>query len=114
VDTAVAGPIGRDTALVTRLVVVDAVLLALVAAYVAWASRTNSGSHVTSFSGPKPQGRARPVRAAVTGVVAGGVVLGSAGYGLGTRLLNILAFFALMSAVYAGGAALHNRALDRR
>jgi len=99
---------------VTRLVVVDAVLLALVAAYVVWVSRTNRGSHVTSFSGPRPPGRARSVRAAVTGVVVAGLLFGTDRYGFGTRLVNALVFFALMAAVYAGGAAVHNRAVDRR
>jgi len=99
---------------VIRLVVVDAVFLALVAAYVAWASRTNRGSHVSSFSGPRPAGRARWVRATVTGVVVAGLLFGTDRYGLGTRLVNFLVFFPLMAGVYAGGAALHNRTVDRR
>jgi len=99
---------------VTRLVVVDAVLLALVAAYVAWASRTNRATHVSSFSGRMPPGRARWVRATVTGVAAAGLAVGTDRYGLGTRVVNILVFFALMAAVYAGGAALHNRAVVRQ
>ncbi len=51
---------------------------------------------------------------AVAGVFAGGLVLGSAGYGSGTRVVNFLVFLAALAAVSAGGAAVHNRAVDRR
>lgn len=54
------------------------------------------------------------MKATVTGVVAAGLVAGVVKYGLGTRLVNFLVFFALLAAVYVGGAVLHNRALDRR
>jgi len=92
VDTAGSGPIGRDTALVTRLVVVDAVLLALVAAYAVWVSRTNRGSHVNLFSGHRLRGREHRVGRVVAGVIPGGFVFGTARYDPGTRLLNIPCF----------------------
>ncbi len=91
-DTAGSGPIGRDTALVTRLVVVDAVLLALVAAYAVWVSRTNRGSHVNLFSGHRLRGREHRVGRVVAGVIPGGFVFGTARYDPGTRLLNIPCF----------------------
>jgi hypothetical protein len=59
-------------------------------------------------------GRLTWVGVAVSAVFAGGLLLGTAGDGLGTRLLNILVFFAVFLLSSAGGAALHNRALDRR
>jgi len=104
----------RDTALVTRLVVIDAVPLALVAAHVVWASRTNRGSHVSSFSGPGPAGRARWVRPTVTGVIVTGLLPGTNKYGLGTQLVNLLVFLGAVAAVCAHLQAVHNRALDRR
>jgi len=114
VDIASTGPVGRDTALVTRLVVVNAVLLALGAVYVAWVSRINRGSPISFFTGRSLPGQVSWVGLAITGVFAGGLALGTAGYGLGPSLVNILMFGAALSAVSAGGAALHNRALDRR
>jgi len=75
----------------------------------------NRGSRIKNFlTGLAPAGRERWVGRAVTAVVIGGLFLGAAGHGLGTRLVNILVFFALMAAVYAAGAALHNRAVARR
>jgi len=99
---------------VTRLVVVDAVLVALVAAYVARVSRTNRGSHITLFSGHRPPGRGPWAGLAVTAMLFASVSLGTAGYGSGTRVVNFLVFLAVLAAVYGGGAALHNRALDRQ
>jgi hypothetical protein len=99
---------------VLRLVVADAVLLAVGAVYAAWVSRINRGSRINLFSGRTPPGRARSVGAAVAGVFAGGVVLGSAGYGFGTRWVNLLVFFAALSALFVGVQAVHNRAVDRR
>ncbi len=98
----------------TRLVVVDAVLLALEAVYVAWMSRIHRGSRINLFSGPRPPGRARWMGAAAAGLIPVGLVLGSAGYGFGTRWVNFLVFFAAVTVVVVGGAAPHNRALDRR
>jgi len=113
VDTAATGPVA-DTALVTRLVVVDAVLLGLGAAYAAWVSRTNRGSRIKLFSGHRPPGRERWAGTAVIAFFLAGVSFGTAGYSPGTRVVNILVFLAALAAVSAGGAALHNRAVDRR
>jgi len=99
---------------VGRLVVVDAVLLAPEAVWVVWVSRINRGSPINLFSGPRPPGRARWMGAAVAGVIHVGLVLGTDGYGFGTRWVNFLVFFAAVTVVVIGGAALHNRALDRR
>jgi len=98
---------------VLRLVVADAVLLAVGAVYAAWVARINRGSRIHLF-GRTPPGRPRSVGAAVAGVFAGGVVLGSAGYGFGTRWVNLLVFFVALSALFALVQAVHNRAVDRR
>jgi len=60
-------PGSADTALVTRLIVVDAVLLAPEAAYTVWVSRTNRGSRINLFSGPRPVGGRVWVGAAAAG-----------------------------------------------
>ncbi len=65
------------------------------------------------FSGRSLPERVSWVGVAVSAVFFGGLMLGTAGYGLGTSLVNILVFGAALAAVRAGGAALHNRALDR-
>ncbi len=54
------------------------------------------------------------MEAAVAVVFAGGGVLGSAGYGFGTRWVNVLLFFAALSALFVSVQAVHNRAVDRR
>jgi len=97
---------------VTRLVV-DAVFLGLVAASAAWVSRINRSSAIHLFSGRSP-GWQRSVGAAVGVVVTIGLVLGTAGYGSGTRAVNFLLFLVALVAVSAGGAAVHNRAVERR
>jgi len=99
---------------VTRLVIGDAVLLAVGAVYAAWISRINRGSRINLFSGRTPSGRERSVGAAVAGVFAGGVVLVSAGYGFGIRWANLPVFFAALSVLFLGFQAVHNRALDQR
>ncbi len=98
----------------TRLVVADAVLLATGAVYAAWVSRIHRGSWINLFSGRAPAGRERSVGAAVAGVLAGGLVLGSAGYGFGARWVNIPVFSAALSTLFVGIQAVHNRAVDRR
>jgi len=115
VDIASTGPVGRDTALVTRLVV-DAVLLALEAAYAFWVSRTNRGSPIRNlFFGRRPSaGRERWVGAAVTGVAVTGLLFGTDRCGYGTQWVNVLVFLAALTVVYAGVQAVHNRAVDRR
>lgn len=97
-----------------RLVAVDAGLLVLGTVYVAWVSRLDRNMPMSLLVGRSPPGRSTRVGVAVTAVFAGGLLLGTAGYGLVTSLVNILVFFAAFSLVSAGGAALHNRALDRR
>jgi len=98
---------------VTRLVVVDAVLLALVVASVAWVSRVSRGSRINLFNGRSP-GWQRPVGAAVGVVVTIGLVLGTAGYGSETRAVNFLTFLLAYVVVVVGGQVVHNRAVDRR
>lgn len=80
----------------------------------AWVSRIHRGSRIHLFSGGTSPGRPRSVGVAVAGVFAGGVVLGSAGYGFGTRWVNLLVFVAAVSALFAVVQAVHNRAVDRR
>jgi len=99
---------------VTRLVVVDAVFLGLVAVYAAWVSGTNRGSRIKLFSGHRPPGRERWAGTAVIAFLLAGVSLGRAGYGSGTRAVNFLLFLVALVAVSAGGAAVHNRAVERR
>jgi len=99
---------------VTRLVVVDAVLLVLGATHTAWLSRINRGSQMKLFRWRTPPGRERWVGGAVSLVSVGGLVVGTEGYGFGTRMVNLLMFIAALLVVDAGAAALHNRAVDRR
>jgi len=99
---------------VTRLVIVDAVLLVLGAVYTVWLSRINCGSQMKLFRWRTPSGRERRVGRAVNLVSVGGLVLGTESYGFGTRMVNLLVFIAALLAVDAGGAVLHNRAVDRR
>ncbi len=104
----------RDTALVSRLVFVDAVLLALGAVYLAWVSRLDRNAPMSFVVARSLPGRLSWVGVAVSAVFFGGLMLGTAGYGLVTSLVNIVVFFAGFLLLSAGGAALHNRALDRR
>jgi len=99
---------------VSRLVVVDAVFLALVVAYAVWVSRTNRGSPIHLFSGRGLPARDRWVGGAVGVVVTIGLVLGTAGYGSGTRTVNWLVFLVAIVAARVGVQAVHNRAVDRR
>ncbi len=105
---------GADTALVARLVAVDAGLLVLGAVYVAWVSRLDRNVPMSFLVGRSLPARLSWVGVAVSAVFVGGLLLGTAGYGLVTSLVNIFVFFAVLLLVSAGGAALHNRALDRR
>jgi len=99
---------------VTRLVAVDAGLLLLGAVYVVWVSRLDRDVPMSFLVARSLPGRLAWVGTAVSAVFFGGLMLGTAGYGLGTSLVNIFVFFAVFLVVSAGGAALHNRALDRR
>ncbi len=100
----------------TRLVVIDAVLLALMAAYAVWVSRINRGSPNRNlfFGRRRSAGRERWVGAVVVGVVGGALLFGTDRYGYGTQWVNLLVFLAAVTAEYAGVQAVHNRALDRR
>jgi len=99
---------------VTRLVVLNVVLLALEAAYVAWVSRVERGSRINLFVGRRPAGRERWVGAAVYGVVLAGLLFGTDSYGWGTRWVNLLVFVAALSALSLGVQLVHNRAVARR
>jgi len=99
---------------VARLVTVDAGLLVLGAVYVAWVSRLDRNMPMSFLVARSLPGRLTWVGVAVSAVFFGGLMLGTAGDGLVTSLVNILVFFAVFLLVSAGGAALHNRALDRR
>ncbi len=97
-----------------RLVVVDVVLLALEAAYVAWVSRDNCGSPINFFSGRSLPARDRWVGTAVAVAVVVGLVFGTAAYSAGTRAVNFLVFLVVVTAVVVGVQLVHNRAVDRR
>jgi len=99
---------------VTRLVVVDAVVLAVFAVYAVWVSRIHRGSRINLLGGRTPPGRERWVGIAITGVVPGGLLFGTDGYGWGTRWVSLVVLFAAGSALSAGVQFVHNRSLDRR
>jgi len=99
---------------VTRLVVLDAVLLAVEAANVAWVSRVERGSRINLFFGRRPAVRERWVGAAVYGVVLAGLLFGTDRYGWGTRWVNLLVFLAALSALSLGVQLVHNRTVGRR
>jgi len=99
---------------VTRLVILDLVLLAAEAAYVAWVSWVNRGLHIKSFSGRSLSVRDRWFGTAVAGVVVIALVIGTNRYGFWTKLVNAVIFITASSALDAGGVALHNRTRARR
>lgn len=82
----------------THLAGVDVVLLAVWAAYLAWVSRAHRGSPVNLFRGRTPRVRGeRWLGAVVNGVVVGGYLFGTDGYGWGTRWVNLSVLLAALT-----------------
>lgn len=98
----------------TRLVVVDAVVLAVFAVYAVWVSRIHSGSRINLLRGRTPAGRERWAGTAIAGLVPGGLLFGSDGYGWGTRWVNPLVLFGALMVVVAVVQIVHNRTRARR
>jgi hypothetical protein len=100
---------------VTRLVVIDAVLLALVAAYVVWVAWIYRGSPVRKlFLEWGDMGRERWAGVAVAVVVAVGLLFDTGRYSLGILWVNLLVVLAATVAVRVGVQAIDNRIRARR